>query len=121
MADETVLKIFDELKDLHKAKDADYAGEVPLSNFRRCEQFGIPAWKGCLIRMSDKYSRLVSLVGKDCEHAVKGESLDDSLKDLAVYSIITLALRKQAAAVSVGEAKEVETETRSRPLPGLGC
>jgi len=92
MADAEVLRIFDELKELHIAKDADYAGGEPLSNFRRSEQFGIPAWKGCLVRMSDKWSRLVSLVGKDGKHEVAGESIEDTLKDLAVYSIITLAL-----------------------------
>ena len=91
MADKRVLQIFDELKELHIAKDSDYAGEIPLSNFRRSEQFGIPAWKGCLIRMSDKWSRIASLVGKG-ENAVVGESLEDSLRDLAVYSIITVAL-----------------------------
>jgi len=91
MADPRVLEIFKELMALHIAKDSDYAGGVPLSNFRRSEQFGIPAWKGCLIRMSDKWSRIVSLVGKG-ENAVKGESLDDSLRDIAVYAIITIAL-----------------------------
>ena len=92
MADPEVLRIFDGLKKLHEQKDADYAGGEPLSNFRRCEAFGIPAWKGCLIRLSDKYARLVSLVGKDGRHEVPGEGLDDTLRDMAVYSIITLAL-----------------------------
>ena len=92
MADPEVLKIFDSLKKLHEAKDADYAGGEPLSNFKRCEQFGIPAWKGCLIRLSDKYARMVSLVGNDGRHEVPGEGLDDTLRDLAVYSVITLAL-----------------------------
>ena len=92
MADAEVLRIFDELKELHIAKDADYAGGEPLSNFRNCEKFGIPAWKGCLVRMSDKWSRLVSLVGKEGKHAVVGESIEDTLQDLAVYSIIALAL-----------------------------
>jgi len=95
MADETVLKIFDDLKELHIAKDADYAGDEPLSNFRRCEAFGIPAWKGCLVRMADKYSRLVSLVGKDGAHEVPGEGIEDTLKDLAVYSILVLALMER--------------------------
>ncbi len=95
MADKRVMEIFEELKALHAAKDADYAGEEPLSNFRKCEAFGIPAWKGCLVRMADKYSRLVSLVGKDGAHEVPGEGIEDSLKDLAVYSIIVLALMER--------------------------
>ena len=92
MPSKQVLQIFEDLKALHIAKDGDYAGEEPLSNFKRCEAFGVPAWKGALIRLSDKYSRLVSLVGKNGEHAVKGEGLEDTLMDLAVYAIITLAL-----------------------------
>ena len=91
MADERVIKIFNELVELHKAKDEDYGGGESLGNFRRCEQFGIPAWKGCLIRLSDKYSRAVSLVGKGGKGMVD-ESLVDTLMDLAVYSVITIAL-----------------------------
>ena len=96
MADENVLKIFDELKKLHEDKDADYAGGEPLSNFRRCEQFGIPAWKGVAVRLSDKWSRFVSLASSERRHCVKGENLDDTLSDLAVYAVICLALRRHA-------------------------
>ena len=92
MANKRVLEIFEELVELHVAKDSDYGGDEPLGNFKRCEVFGIPAWKGCLVRMSDKWSRLLSLVAKDGNHAVAGEGLEDTLKDLAVYSVITLAL-----------------------------
>ena len=95
MADPEVLKIFDSLKKLHEAKDADYAGGEPLSNFKRCEQFGIPAWKGVAVRLSDKWSRFVSLAGAvGGEGRVTGENLDDTLADLAVYAVICLALRR---------------------------
>ena len=90
MASPEVLKIFDELKKLHESKDHDYAGAEPLSNFKRCEQFGIPAWKGCLIRLSDKWSRIVTL--SSTENAVAGETIEDTLSDMAVYAVITLAL-----------------------------
>ena len=110
MADPEVLRIFDGLKKLHEQKDADYAGGEPLSNFRRCEAFGIPAWKGCLIRLSDKYSRLVSLVGKGGQHEVPGEGIEDTLRDLAVYSIITLALRKQPEMIHGGERVKREPD-----------
>jgi hypothetical protein len=89
------LDVFEELKQLHIDKDADYAGNEPLSNFRRCEAFGIPAWQGTLIRMSDKYARIVALMQKGEEHAVKDESLNDTLMDIAVYAVITLALRQE--------------------------
>lgn len=101
-----VLEIFDELKALHIAKDTDYAGLAPLSNFKRCEQFGIPAWKGCLVRMSDKWARLISLVEKKGDHAVEGEGIEDTLKDLSVYSVIVLALLKRVLNANPETAEE---------------
>lgn len=95
MADERVLAIFEELKQLHIDKDADYGGGDSLSNFRLCEAFGVPAWKGSLIRMSDKFSRIVSLMKKGGMHSVNDEGLEDTLKDIAVYAIITLALKER--------------------------
>ena len=57
MAHPYVKETFDRLWELHQAKEADYAGQAPLSNFRQCERFGVPAWRGALVRMSDKWSR----------------------------------------------------------------
>ena len=111
MASDTVLKIFDELKKLHAMKDADYAGGKALGNFRRCEQFGVPAWKGTLIRLSDKYSRLVSLAGQDGAHQVKGESLVDTLNDLAVYAVIVRALLEEAPGEVAASAMEGREST----------
>ena len=95
MADDRVLAIFEELKQLHIDKDEDYGGGESLSNFQLCESFGVPAWKGSLIRMSDKFSRIVSLMKKNGMHSVAGEALDDTLKDIAIYAIITLALKER--------------------------
>ena len=116
MADAGVLKIFDELKDLHKAKDADYAGGEPLSNFKRCEQLGVPAWKGTLIRLSDKYSRLVSLVAKDGQGEVAGEGIDDTLRDLAVYAVIALRLWQASLMKDPKEWPPPKDETEETPF-----
>lgn len=80
---------------IHDAKNHDYAGEGgdPYSNFRECEDIGIPAWKGILIRMSDKWSRIKNLV--DSDPAVKGESIKDTLLDLANYSILCLLMLEE--------------------------
>ena len=82
--------LLDEIKALHDSKNHDYADEAdPLSNLRRSEAFGIPAWKGVLVRLSDKWSRLEQLAnGK----APKHESLRDSLIDNAVYSLLAVIL-----------------------------
>ena len=117
MASLRVMELFKELQDIHKLKDEMYAGEKSLSNFRRCEAFGIPAWKGCLVRMSDKWSRLMSLVASDDPQHVNFESLDDTLRDLAVYSVITLALREEVEASQIWKRSYVapeETDGRTK-------
>jgi hypothetical protein len=88
-------KLIEELKEIHSSKNHDYAGEGdPFRNFKLSENIGIPAWKGCLIRISDKFSRLCSFANKE-EFKVKDESVEDTLKDLAVYSLICLILYKE--------------------------
>ena len=52
---------------------------------------GVPAWKGCLIRLSDKMSRLMNIAKTD-ETAVEDETVVDTLTDLAVYALITRIL-----------------------------
>ena len=96
MASNTVLRIFKELIELHEAKDSDYGGNDSLSNFRTSEQFGVPAWKGASIRMADKWSRFLSLA-KKTNPAVTSESIEDTLRDIAVYAVIVLALREEGA------------------------
>lgn len=87
-------KLVEEIKEIHSKKNRDYAGDDPLSNLRLCEQFGIPPWLGVLVRMSDKYSRIVQLAsGK--QPAVKEEKITDTLKDLAVYSLLCVILYKE--------------------------
>lgn len=83
-----------ELMGLHDSKNHDYADDGdPLSNLRRCEKFGIPAWKGTLVRMSDKYSRLEQLAsGKQPKH----EGIRDTLIDNAMYSILAVILLDEA-------------------------
>ncbi len=86
-------ELISEITALHDKKNADYAQDAdPLSNFRQAEGFGIPAWKGVLVRMSDKWSRIQELSnGKTPQN----ESLRDSLIDLAVYSLIDIILLEE--------------------------
>lgn len=95
MAHPEVKETFERLWELHQAKDSDYAGQAPLSNFRQCERFGVPAWQGALVRMSDKWSRLLSVIEKGGPD-VAGETIDDTLDDLAVYAVIVRVLRREA-------------------------
>jgi len=90
MRNPAFIAVLDEIKALHDSKNHDYAADTdPLSNLRRSEAFGIPAWKGVLVRLTDKWSRIEQLAaGKSPKH----ESLRDSLIDNAVYSLLAVIL-----------------------------
>ena len=79
-----------EIHELHDKKNSDYSkDEDPLSNFRKAKSFGVEPFKGVLVRMSDKWSRLEELTsGK----TPKNESIRDSLVDLSVYALIAVLL-----------------------------
>ena len=70
-----------------------------------CERMGIPAWKGALIRLSDKFSRVMNIARTD-EVSVTEETVVDTLTDLAVYAIITRILYKNSK-VSNGRKGDV--------------
>ena len=89
--------LLDEAWDLHVAKNAGYAGaDNPdtWANFRMSEAFGVSALDGCLIRMSDKYIRVTNL-RRDKSNERVGESLIDTLKDLAAYANIAICLLEE--------------------------
>lgn len=73
-----------------KQKNADYTGITPdpFLNFSRVESFGIcSVEQGFLVRMSDKLSRINSFAQKGI-FEVKDESIEDTLLDLANYSLL---------------------------------
>ena len=85
-------EIIEELKRLHSVKNHDYAGEAdPLANLRECERINIPAFTGCFVRIQDKYMRLMNFI-KSGTLLVKDESVRDTLRDMAVYSILAMIL-----------------------------
>lgn len=80
------LEKFDEIAkqicDLHRKKDAVYGNSFGETY----KKLGIIS---AVTRISDKYNRLVNLSTKtDLDNL--GESIEDTLKDLAAYSIMTL-------------------------------
>jgi hypothetical protein len=82
-----------ELGKLHDRKQQDYGTDTdPFANVRASEDFGVPAWLGCLIRMNDKMSRLKTFSKSG---SLTNEGVEDSLQDLAVYSLIALCLFKE--------------------------
>lgn len=80
-----------------KAKNADYAGgagdQDAFANFSRIESLGIASTEqGFLTRMTDKLMRINSLTKKNAQ--VKAETIEDTLLDLANYSILFAAYLK---------------------------
>jgi len=89
---EAFYSLLENMKEVHDMKRHDYASkEDVFKNFRTCEMAGIPAWKGCAIRIGDKFSRLMSFVKQE-ELKVKDESIRDTLIDMANYAIICAIL-----------------------------
>lgn len=78
---------FIEIMDMAVRKGNDYGRlKDTLANLRIC------GWKGVVVRLSDKMSRLLSFVERanngDPTFAVKDESMHDTLLDLAHYAVI---------------------------------
>lgn len=86
----------DRLKQMHRSKSQDYgcpSGTDPLANIRNGARFvGIPAWKGAMVRLSDKVTRLASY---NATGRLENESLEDNLFDLASYSLLALLLHRE--------------------------
>ena len=79
-----------ELAELHDRKQADYGrGSDPFANIRASHEFGIEPWVGAMLRLNDKVTRVKSMI---LNGRLANESLEDSLRDIAVYSIIALVL-----------------------------
>ncbi len=90
-------KLLKEELELTRAKNADYSGgagvEDAFANFKQIGHlFGGDekmVLVGFLTRMSDKMSRIACFV-RNGSYEVKTESVEDTLKDLSVYSKLML-------------------------------
>ena len=92
---ERFYELLDTMKNTHDAKRHDYANpDDVFANFRTCEQAGIPAWKGCCVRLGDKFSRIMGFAKKE-KLKVKDESIKDTLIDMANYALIALILYEE--------------------------
>lgn len=86
-----------EMLDTHVAKAAGYAGSDnpdTWANFREATAWGLTPLQGCLVRMGDKYRRVQNLRRNAANDRV-GESIKDTLMDLANYAIIAVCLMEE--------------------------
>jgi hypothetical protein len=89
------LAVLDELKQLHLRKTLDYGvDEDALSNIRSsADVVNMPAWAGCILRISDKMHRLKAFFRRGtCEF----DGVEDTLKDIACYAAIALVLHRES-------------------------
>jgi len=95
-------KIFD-------AKNKDYSNGNLYKNFFESERIKISPSKGVILRMLDKVSRICNLINKE-RFEVKDESIEDTLLDLANYSLIAiLVLRKERESINNKRLRRVKT------------
>lgn len=94
--DPTYLKLLDEMRELHIRKNAGYSGDGVdrWANFRLAEAFGVSTLLGVMVRMSDKWIRITNLI-KNPKFDQVGESIDDTLFDLASYALIAICIRRE--------------------------
>lgn len=101
MTRDELLKFFDsataDMRKIMEAKNTDYTGAIegdPFANFTRVETLGVATTEqGFLTRMLDKFMRLSAFV-KNGTLAVKAESSQDTLLDLANYCILFAAYQE---------------------------
>jgi hypothetical protein len=90
------LDLLDTLRELHLSKSSDYgcpSGTDPLANIRNGATFvGIPAFKAAMVRLSDKVTRLKTFNATGKLHF---EGVEDTLLDLASYSLLALVLYRE--------------------------
>jgi len=95
-------KIVDELKKFHSRKNFQYASSKnPLGNFERCGQMVKKLFKPdineklaiALCYLSKQIDGVIEIVGENKKGTC--DTLEDKLRDIAVYSIICIILNRQ--------------------------
>ena len=92
-------EIIKEMTDIHARKAADYGGGDEFGNFQESCRIGVPDYKGAFIRLQDKYTRCCNLMSGN-RPMVEDESLEDTLIDMANYSVLVLAMLRRAKMVT---------------------
>ena len=84
---ETFSKIVTEMTELYAKKNHDYGNSFDEG----CDKIGVGYPLG---RLLDKMNRLIACMGKEDTMQVN-ESIEDTLTDLACYSVMTLSYLKR--------------------------
>ena len=76
-------KIIGDLRQTYLCKNSDYGDSFGLS----IEKYGLIS---ALTRISDKFNRLENIILSNKAYMIKSETLEDTLKDMANYCILTV-------------------------------
>lgn len=88
-------ELLEQMAALHSCKNHDYSGtEEPLKNLKSSVRLGVDPVLAVLVRLQDKWSRLEEFAKKGVLE-VKDESIEDTLMDNAVYSLLAIVLRRE--------------------------
>ncbi len=103
-------KLLDQMAELHSRKNHDYAGTSdPLKNLRACTRLELDPFIGVMVRLQDKWSRIEEFV-KSKTLLVKNESVEDTLMDNAVYSLLAIILLREQKKNDEGDYNAVEID-----------
>jgi hypothetical protein len=107
-------KVYQDCMAIATKKNHDYAGSStdPFANFRT---FG---WKGIMVRISDKWQRMLNFYHKQ-EYKVIDESFEDTIKDAINYLTIMLVMYREEAGWRVTKSSTVMSEGQVHVGPML--
>lgn len=111
--------LLDRMRMIMEAKNSDYSGDIedPFLNFNQVELISkgeISRDQGCLVRMTDKLSRTYRLLKNN--PSVKTETLEDTLIDLANYSLLLILMRRDRANAENNSTAEADNHPAVNPL-----
>lgn len=100
------IELLNQMEELHRKKNAGYSGNStdPFKNFRECEDIDVSAFRGCLVRMCDKWSRIKNLI-KNPDNNQVGEAITDTLMDMSIYSLIAICLYEEEKGENINESR----------------
>lgn len=82
--------VIDEVLAMHRRKGADYGTKQDFfANVSASKDWGIDPWIGAMMRANDKIVRLQAYAKGS---TLQNEGVEDSLLDIATYSVIALCL-----------------------------
>lgn len=92
--------VIDEILEMHRKKGADYGTDQDMfANVSASSQWGISPWVGAMMRANDKIVRLQAAAKGS---TLQNEGIEDSLLDIATYSVIALCLHRREQAKKAG-------------------